>query len=78
MFVVGLFALAVLVLSYAYFKNEYVDLIVEIVAWVFMWEAVDAFFLRRSELRRKQFVLLKLSCCDIEVIISRKKKQEIS
>ena len=74
MFVVGLLALAVLVLSYAYFKNEYVDLIVEIVAWVFMWEAVDAFFLERSKLNRKQMTLLKLCVCDIEIVKAKNQK----
>ncbi len=76
MLVVGLIFLAVLFLSYYFFKNDYLDVILEIVTWVFVWAAVDAFFLQRSSLKRKQFTLLKLCTSKIEVIKTRQTKNQ--
>ena len=73
MFFVGLLALAVLFLSYSFFPNAYVDVILEIVVWVFLWEAVDAFFLERSQINHKQLVLLKLCSADVQIVKAKKK-----
>ncbi len=74
MLITGLLFLGVLYLSYLYFRNEFLDVILEIVVWVFLWEAVDAFFLQRTSLRRKQFTLLKLCAARVEVIRKSAKK----
>ena len=68
MLLVGLTFLSVLLLSYAYFPNDYLDIFLEICAWVFLWEAVDAFFLRRISLKNKQIHHLQIITAKIEVI----------
>jgi len=68
MLLLGLISLTFLFLSYKFFRNDYVDVIVEIVVWVFFWEAVDAFFLERSEIRHKQIILMKLYSSQIEIV----------
>lgn len=68
MLFIGLLFLGFLFLSYAFFKNDYVDAVIDIAAWVFLWEAVDSFFLRRSELNHKKRILLKLVTAKIEVV----------
>lgn len=77
MFVIGLISLGLLFLSYSYFRNDYADAILEIVAWVFMWEAVDAFFLERAKLRKRQLTLLKLYVANVEVKKYKKQKENI-
>lgn len=37
---------------------------IEIAAWVFVWESVDRFFLRRPEMRREFFTYIKLFYCN--------------
>lgn len=71
MLITGLLFLGVLYLSYLFFRNEFLDVILEIVVWVFLWEATDAFFLQRASMRRKQFILLKLCASNVEVIKKR-------
>ncbi len=80
MLIAGLFVLGILYLSYLFFKNEFLDVILEIVTWVFIWEAADAFFLQRASLRRRQFTLLKLCTANVEVVKKRtqKKKETVS
>ena len=51
-----------------YFYNIYLEIIMEIATWVFIWEAVDAFFLRRLQLKRKRNILLKLYMAKIDVV----------
>ena len=43
-------------------------MILEIVAWVFIWEAVDGLFLQRPKIRRKNIQMQKLYFAKIEVI----------
>ena len=74
MVTLGLFSLALLVLAYKYFDNAYFDTIIEIVTWVFMWEAIDAFFLRRTEIRRRYVNTLKLYMAQVDVIKIKEKK----
>lgn len=42
--------------------------IVDVVAWVFVWEAVDVFFFRRSALRAEQLKYLKILTAEIDFI----------
>lgn len=80
MFILGLLFLSFLLLMHTYFYNIYTEIVVEIATWVFIWEAVDSFFLQRAELKRKQIILLKLYSADIEMIklrnYRRKSKSE--
>lgn len=42
--------------------------VIDIIAWVFMWEAVDIFFFRRSELKLKEYRYLRLAESVIEFL----------
>lgn len=66
MFGLGLLSLTFLLLMNAFFYNEYVYIISEIVTWVFVWEAVDSFFLERASLKRKRITFLKIYSADIK------------
>ena len=76
----GILCLTLLVLAYKYFNYVYFDTVIEIFTWVFWWEAVDAFFLRRTEIRRRYVRTLKLYMAQIDVVKIRAKKssQKIS
>lgn len=65
---VGLLFFALLLFMHNYFYNIYLEIIMEIATWVFIWEAVDAFFLRRLQLKRKRNILLKLYMAKIDVV----------
>lgn len=60
MALVGLVALAVMVTFSILEKHPIVSEALDIFAWVFLWEAVDLFFLERSVLRRKRTRFLRL------------------
>lgn len=72
MFGLGLLALTFLLVMNAFFYNEYMYIISEIVTWVFVWEAVDSFFLERSSLKRKRITFLKLYSAQIEFVSNEK------
>lgn len=56
-----------------YFKiYEFVTLIIEIVAWVFMWECVDLLFFNRASLRHKKHKILQLLNAKISFDIKKK------
>ncbi len=65
----GIFFFAFLLLMHSYFYNAYLEIITEIATWVFIWEAVDSFFLERLKLKRKRNLLLKLYSAEIKVIV---------
>lgn len=52
------------------FMNFYFEMILEIAAWVFIWEAVYNFFLVRPKIRRRYIKMKKLSNALIELIVS--------
>lgn len=57
--------------------NNYNSVLIEIIdifSWVFMWEAVDLFFLRRGLFRFKQYRNLAFIGAEIEFIDKEKKK----
>lgn len=69
MFVLGVLTFAILVALYnRSFSNIYFEMILEIAAWVFIWEAVDGLFLQRPKIRRKNIQMQKLYSAKIEVI----------
>ncbi|MGN1201269.1 MAG: hypothetical protein ACI4R8_03330 [Candidatus Caccovivens sp.] len=72
MLILGLIALTFLLIMHAFFYNEYLYIITEIATWVFIWEAVDSFFLERVSIKRKRITFLKLYSAKIEFIQSTK------
>lgn len=76
MLLLGLAFMSLLLLMHVYFYNVYLEIVVEITTWVFIWEAVDSFFLRRSELKRKSITLLKLYTAEMEIIKLKKFPEE--
>ncbi len=68
MLIVGILFLSMLLLSNVYFPNIYLEIILEVGTWVFIWEAIDAFFLRGMQLKNKQIRYLKIVTAKIEVI----------
>lgn len=78
MFIVGLLAIGLLFACYKWFYNAYTEVIFEIVAWVFMWEAVDAFFLESSRIRKRLKILLRLYISDVKVYkISKQEMKKV-
>lgn len=67
MLILGILSIGILVLSYNFFPNFYFDMIIEIASWVFVWEAVDATFLKRPSLRKHCIILQKLCKSKIEI-----------
>lgn len=53
MLAIGIVFLAVSVLFYV-FSHEIIGEVIDIVAWVFVWESVDIFFIRRPQLLREK------------------------
>lgn len=74
MLIAGIIFFAFLLVMHKYFYNAYLGIIVEIITWVFIWEAVDAFFLQRLRLKHKRNVLLNLYTSQIDVIFIENKK----
>ena len=68
MFVLGIVTLTLLLLMHSWFYNVYLEIILEIATWVFIWEAVDSFFLQRAQLKRKCLTMLKLYSAEINIV----------
>lgn len=68
MLMLGIVFMSFLLLMHVYFYNVYLEIIVEIATWVFIWESVDSFFLQRAALKRKRITLLKLYAAEMEII----------
>ncbi|MCD7728484.1 MAG: hypothetical protein LUI60_01040 [Clostridia bacterium] len=68
MAVVGVLALAIAVTLFALDANEVFTDIVEIFAWVFLWETIDILCFQRSLLRIKQKRYLALADCPIDFL----------
>lgn len=67
MILLGILALSIFVLLSHFWDNFYISTIVEIAAWVFVWEAVDYFFLQRPLVKAKCLLLQKLYSAKIEI-----------
>lgn len=63
----GILSLAILIIFYNSFDNFYVTTIIEIIAWVFVWEAADRFFYDRSRIKQKLFILQKIYSAEVEI-----------
>jgi len=68
MLLLGMAFMSLLLLMHKVYYNVYVEILLEIATWVFLWEAVDSFFLQRAQIRRRKLILMKLYCADIQVI----------
>lgn len=68
-FILALIFLAVWAVLDHFKMVEVVTLIIEIVAWVFMWEAVDLLFFQRAQLRHKKHRILQLISAKVSFVI---------
>ena len=73
----GIFSLGLLVLFHLIFDFFLVVTITEIMAWAFVWEAIDLFFFRRAELRRKALRIQKIYFAEINIIKDKTEKEPI-
>lgn len=64
----GIFSLALLLIFYSVFNNFYVTTLIEIMAWVFVWEAVDKFFYGRTNIKRNCVLIQKIYSAEINII----------
>ena len=69
MLTIGLLAFASLLVMHEVAYNIYLEIVLEIMTWVFIWEAVDSFCLRRVGLRHEPQILLNLFLAEISVVI---------
>lgn len=65
---IGIITLALVVSFYFLEKMPVVSEVIDIFAWVFIWEAVDLFFLQRGILRAKRARCLRLIDAKIEFL----------
>ena len=68
MLILGILSLSILILAHKFFNYFYFTTILEIASWVFVWECVDSFFLKRSHIKRQCLLMKKLYSAKIEVI----------
>ena len=67
MMLLGIIALTTLILVEYFTYNIYITSIAEIAAWVFVWEAVDIFFLQRAALKAKCLLIQRIYTASIEI-----------
>lgn len=71
MLLLGIVSLSVLILAHKFFNYFYFTTILEIASWVFVWESVDSFFLKRSHIKRECLLLHKLYSAKVNVIVNK-------
>ena len=67
MTILGILALTALILINHFTENIYITSIVEIAAWVFIWEAVDFFFLQRPVVKGKCLLIQRIYMAEIDI-----------
>ena len=67
--ILGILFLGIFVLEEIFFHNVVLSIILEIASWVFIWEAVDSFFLERIALKEKRRQMARLYDAKIEVVV---------
>lgn len=72
LFVIGLLGFAGLYLWRLFGGYWLIADILEVTAWVFLWETVDVFFLRRGAIRHKQKRNIKIIYAEIQVLAIEK------
>lgn len=68
MILLGILVFALRIIFSSVFPNEIFLSVLDVVAWVFVWEATDLFFFRRTELRQELLQYLKIYTADIKFI----------
>ena len=68
MLILGVLFIGFLILEMHFLNNYILSTILEIAAWVFIWEAVDSFFLERSVIKRKRYQMARLYYAELEVV----------
>lgn len=71
MLILGILSLTTLLLAHKFFDYYYFTTILEIASWVFIWESVDCFFLKRPKLKRHCIILQKLYSANINLIVNK-------
>ena len=66
--IVGILFLSLFFVFHEFVSHYIVDTVAEIIAWVFIWEAVDSFFLRRTLLRNKCRRIQRIYSAEIEIV----------
>ena len=67
MTILGILALTALILINHFTDNLYITSIVEIAAWVFIWETVDNFFLQRPLIKARCILIQRIYMSEIEI-----------
>lgn len=68
MILFGIIFLAFMVLVNHFFNNFYLTTITEIASWVFIWEAVDYFFLQKPATKAKCLLIQRIYTAKIEIL----------
>jgi hypothetical protein len=68
MILLGILVFALRIIFSSVFPNEIFLSVLDVVAWVFVWEATDLFFFKRTELRQELLQYLKIYTADIKFI----------
>ncbi len=64
----GVLFLIALFFLHKFVNNYFIDIIFEIIAWVFVWEAVDKWFLERPALHKRCIRIQKLYAAKIVIV----------
>ena len=69
MLILGILFLGLFILEEMFFHTPILSIILEIVSWVFIWEAVDSFFLERLSLKEKRLQMARIYDAEMEVVV---------
>lgn len=64
----GILSMALLLIFYSVYDNFYVTTLIEIMEWVFVWEAVDKFFYGRTNIKRKCILIQKIYSAKFKIL----------
>lgn len=67
--ILGILFLGLFILEEMFFHTPVLSIILEIASWVFIWEAVDSFFLERLSLKEKRLQMARIYDAEMEVVI---------
>ncbi len=67
--ILGILFLGFFILEEMFFHIPILSIILEIASWVFIWEAVDAFFLERLSLKEKRLQMARIYDAEMEVVV---------
>ena len=68
MLILGVLFMGFLILEIYLLDNYILSTILEIAVWVFIWEAVDSYFLERATIRRWRYQMARLYYADLEIV----------